>query len=408
MFFPVFGKASRKALYRGIICAYGLFPYAFFLCPKFKRRKMLMNDISKECAFFQSAKNIQKNGAYYTDLDHARRIGYLFDFDSAEEISVLEASAGDGEALLAVTGKLEKGRRHMKLFLVELNEETFKEKIEGREVFDYVLNADFLDGVKISNSKFTFAFANWPYGTSKDGKSRMETKFLEKEGNYLATGAYIAMVVPKAALEDGEFRRKLLAYYEVCGLWRFDNEVYKEFRQFVVVGRKKPVSGYRKELLEAFEEKLRDFENIPFLPVSDEEPEEKFVVKKSFESDIVYFTKKVFNPGDFMQHIHKSVLFTSARVTNDIFIPHYSADRELRPLLPLTKDMSYICAVQGQGEGLCGSAEHKDLHLQRGSVKVGRKMSLEGEEGRKYVCEKIRSRVRQTVIENNGRVTQFG
>ena len=39
-----------------------------------------INDISKECAFFQSAKNIQKNGAYYTDLDHARRIGYLFDF----------------------------------------------------------------------------------------------------------------------------------------------------------------------------------------------------------------------------------------------------------------------------------------------------------------------------------------
>ena len=33
---------------------------------------------------------------------------------------------------------------------------------------------------------------------------------------------------------------------------------------------------------------------------------------------------------------------------------------------------------------------------------------IEGEEGRKYVCEKIRSRVRQTVIENNGRVTQFG
>ncbi len=89
-----------------------------------------VNDISKESAFFQSAKNIQKNGAYSTDLDHARRIGYLFDFDCAEEISVLEASAGDGEALLAVTGKLEKGRKHMKLFLVELSEETFKEKLE--------------------------------------------------------------------------------------------------------------------------------------------------------------------------------------------------------------------------------------------------------------------------------------
>lgn len=366
------------------------------------------NDISKECAFFQSAKNIQKNGAYYTDLDHARRIGYLFDFDSAGEISVLEASAGDGEALLAVTGKLEKGRKHMKLFLVELNGETFKEKLEGREEFDYVLNADFLDGVKISNSKFTFAFANWPYGTSKDGKSRLETKFLEKECNYLATGAYLAAVVPKAALEDGEFRRKLFANFEVCGLWRFDEKVYREFRQFAVVGKKKPVSGYRKELLGKFEEKLKDFGNIPFLPKSDGEPEEKFVVKKSSEGDITYFTQKVFNPGDFMQHIQKSVLFSSARVTNDIFIPHYSADRELRPLLPLTKDMSYICAVQGQGEGLCGSVERKDLHLQRGSVKVSRKVSLQGDEGSEYVCEKIRSQVRQTVIENSGRITQFG
>ena len=127
-----------------------------------------VNDISKE-RFFQSAKNIQKNGAYYTDLDHARRIGYLFDFDCAEEISVLEASAGTGR-LPCSDRKLEKGRKHMKLFLVELSEETFKEKLEGREEFNYVLNADFLDGVKISNSKFTFAFANWPYGTSKRRK----------------------------------------------------------------------------------------------------------------------------------------------------------------------------------------------------------------------------------------------
>ena len=132
------------------------------------------------------------------------------------------------------------------------------------------------------------------------------------------------------------------------------------------------------------------------------------MVKRSSESDIVYFTQKIFNPDDFMQHIQKSVLFTNVRVTNDIFIPHYSADRELRPLLPLTKDMSYICAVQGQGEGLCGSEGNKDLHLQRGSVKISRKVSLQGDKGSEYVCEKIRSQVRQTVIENSGRITQFG
>ena len=124
------GKPAGQALEGAL---YALMDYSvcvFFYAQKSKRRKMLMKDISKECAFFQSAKNIQKNGAYYTDLDHARRMGYLFDFDSADEISVLEASAGDGEALLAVTGKLEKGRKHMKLFLVELNENTFKERLE--------------------------------------------------------------------------------------------------------------------------------------------------------------------------------------------------------------------------------------------------------------------------------------
>ncbi len=66
----------------------------------------------------------------------------------------------------------------------------------------------------------------------------------------------------------------------------------------------------------------------------------------------MYFTQKIFNPDDFWRSISRNPsCLQNVRVTNDIFIPHYSADRELRPLLPLTKDMSYICAVQGQGKG---------------------------------------------------------
>lgn len=368
-----------------------------------------MNDnISRESAFFQHAQNIKKNGAYYTDLDHARRIGYLFDFDSADEISVLEPSAGDGEALLAVTGKIEGERSHMKLFLVEINGETVEEKLEGREEFDFVLHADFLNGVKISNSRFTFSFANWPYGKSMDKGARLETKFLERETNYLSNGAYLAVVVPRACLEDDEFKRKLFANYEVCGLWRFDDNIFRMFNQMVVVGRRKPTAGYRQEVLAVFQRKLEDFSSIPYLPKSESEVKERFVVRRSAADDIVYFTKRVFDPADFRQYMSRSVLFTNARVTNDIFMAPYKSSRSLRPLLPLTKDMSYICAVQGEGEGLCGSVRDQDLHLQRGCVRISREVSVQGGENSRCVVERTRSRVQQTVVENSGKITQFG
>ena len=77
----------------------------------------------KENSFFQSAQNVRKLGAYYTDVDHCRRIGNLFDFDQAEEICVLEPSIGDGQAVLTVTGE----REHCKIFGVELNRDTYTE-----------------------------------------------------------------------------------------------------------------------------------------------------------------------------------------------------------------------------------------------------------------------------------------
>ena len=106
----------------------------------------------KENSFFQNAQNMKKLGAYYTDVDHCRRIGNLFDFDQAEEICVLEPSIGDGQAVLTVTG----GRENCKIFGVELNKDTFTEYLQENPKFTVVLNEDFLKGVKISNNKFSF------------------------------------------------------------------------------------------------------------------------------------------------------------------------------------------------------------------------------------------------------------
>ena len=138
----------------------------------------------KENSFFQSAQNVRKLGAYYTDVDHCRRIGNLFDFDQAEEICVLEPSIGDGQAVLTVTGE----REHCKIFGVELNRDTYMECLQDNPKFTAILNEDFLKGVKISNNKFSFCFANPPYGESAEEKKRLEQLFLERIAGYMRNG----------------------------------------------------------------------------------------------------------------------------------------------------------------------------------------------------------------------------
>ena len=136
----------------------------FFLCEKhlLKERRERMErreSCYKENSFFQSAQNVRKLGAYYTDVDHCRRIGNLFDFDQAEEICVLEPSIGDGQAVLTVTGE----REHCKIFGVELNRDTYMECLQDNPKFTAILNEDFLKGVKISNNKFSL----WGIGRRK-------------------------------------------------------------------------------------------------------------------------------------------------------------------------------------------------------------------------------------------------
>ena len=405
--YPCIRETQTDRSRRGRIMHLWLMPIGAFFMPIFERRKMLMDNISKESGFFQSAKNIEKNGAYYTDIGHARRIGYLFDFDKADEIAVLEPSAGDGQAVLAVTGKLEEGRDNIRLFLVEINENTCKEKLIGREEFDYVLNADFLTGVRMSKTRFSFSFANWPYGTSKDEKSRLETQFLVKETNYLSNGAYLAAVVPYAALNDEEFARKLLAHFEVCGIWRFDDDVYSRFRQLCVVARKKSMSGYKKSDIAEFAESISELEEIPYLPKSRDEAGERFVVRTSRESEIVTFEAAQYNPYGSAEYLESSPLFRSSKVTNSIFMEPYSNSERLKPIMPMSKDMCYICAVQGEGEGVTGSVRNKDLHLQRGVVRTVHKFDVAGEKNSKYVVERISSQMSQFVVENSGKVTEL-
>ena len=61
--------------------------------------------IRQQSTFSRTMDNMEKMGAYYTDIEHCIDISKQLKFPETE-VSVLEPSIGDGSAVLAVTGKV--------------------------------------------------------------------------------------------------------------------------------------------------------------------------------------------------------------------------------------------------------------------------------------------------------------
>lgn len=361
----------------------------------------------RENSFSRSAANVAKLGAYYTDVDHCRRIGMLFDFETAEEINVLEPSVGDGSALLAVTG----GRKNLNLYAVELNSETFETHLKNNEKFAAVLNEDFLGGVKISNGVFSFCFANPPYGVQKeeDGGKRLESLFLERIGWYLKADAYLVYVIPHAVFTDEKFFRQVMTRYYICECYRFDDKEYAKYHQVAVVLRKKKgsASGYFRSDFEIQYEKVRKLESISYLPKEPSEVAERYEVLPSKDGEIEYFTTRNFDAEEAYQNISASSLYNS--IGKGIFQKKFSGCDLSQPIVPVSKDISYLLAVSGGGQGLAGSEDDGTLHLQRG---VAKKMEQDtvntDEKGKaKSISAKSFTQISLNIIQNDGTITQL-
>lgn len=357
----------------------------------------------KENSFNRVAQNVAKLGAYYTDLDHCRRIGNLFDFDAAKEICVLEPSIGDGKAVLAVTG----GRPNIRIYGVELNKKTYDEDLKGHSEFAGILNEDFLRGIKISQGAFSFCFANPPYGEARDEKKRLEALFVEKMTGYLKGGAYLALVIPFPVFKEESFIRLLLARYELKSFYRFDDKEYEKYHQVAVILRKKESGkfGYLRSVFEESYAKVQKLEDYPYLP---EEPDgERFVVQESMDSQISYFTSLHFHAEDAVESIGKSALLDD--IGTYIFQKPYTGCDLNQPIVPVSKEISYLLAVIGGGQGYAGSADDRTLHLQRGVANRVRDDKVETDQDGKptKVVSSTYTKIKLNIVENSGKVTQL-
>lgn len=334
-----------------------------------------------------------KMGAYYTDLDHASRLGALF--SAEDDVSVLEPSCGDGSALNAFCGRIKTDKKLVK-FGVELNAKTYDELMKTGAV-DYVLHADFLTGTIISNKVFSLCFSNPPYGaTGDDGKERLENKFVERIFTLLKPGAYLVLVVNTSTICSERFARCLLGRFELCDLYRFDDKEYAKFKQVAFIGRRRSGIGIFKDELEGFLSGL-DVENLPQIP-TDGEP--VYRVPGSPDKTIELFTGKEYDPS--------GACLSQALLDNagQFLLPEaYRAVAIGRPPLPLKKDLLYLCAVAGGGQGLAGSEENYDLHLQRGVAKRVESVSYLEDTNEEVVTTS--TKISLNTIDNYGNISTF-
>ncbi|XBX10695.1 DUF6094 domain-containing protein (plasmid) [Enterocloster clostridioformis] len=360
--------------------------------------------IVKQSGFSRTLYNEAKSGAYYTDPEHCLRIGRLFKLQG--ETCILEPCIGNGVAVETFLTGTECENQNAKVFGVDINEVAYEEA-KQKSCVSYCLYADFLTEVKITSKVFSLCFCNPPYiNTGEYQSKRMEQRFVEKIHGYLKPGGYLILIVSLHTLGDYDFLMSLLGHYTCEGLWRFDEKEYEKYHQVVFIGRRKQQIGVFNTELERFSQKL-ELKKIPYLPDLKVDVNFKYDVEESLEENVEIFMETMFKPGQNYKALRQSSLYDSIR--SSITLERYTTVNIGRPPLPLKKDLTYLCAISGGGQGIVGTEEEQDIHLQRGSVKVIEESSYNENDDGKTSSETVRTRTQISlcIIENDGSITML-
>lgn len=355
--------------------------------------------------FSRTVANEGKMGAYYTDLSHCRSLSSLFCFPEGEEVCVLEPSIGDATAVIAATRADQ--NPNIKIFGVELNDAVAAETRENPYI-EECIRADFTDGVKISNNRFTFVFANPPYlNDSFNGNERLERVFLEKVNYYLQKNGILVWIIPFSVYTEENYFRFLNSRYEVLHTYRFRPKEYAKFHQVVIIGRKRVCSVlFNKVQLDEMRQAVIPDEKVPLLPETFA-AEDQISVPPSRSEDVILFASKEFDLAvaeESVQHLPANLL---KHMDETLSMPAYTVNSIGSPPIPLKKDSMYLLATSGSGQGITGSEETGDIHLQRGVAEIieeGDITESETNPDNREVRVTSRTAITMTILQNNGKI----
>lgn len=358
-----------------------------------------MISVKSLSAFGRKVANEAKMGAYYTNPEHCKWISNLLHFSDTEETACLEPSIGDGRAIKEVTKK--QNNPNIKIFGVELNPDTCCQIRQDPNIFE-ILEADFTSDVRISNGVFTFCFGNPPYMDDVEG-GRIEKTFLEKVTNYMKKDGVVVWVIPYSVLRTDEYVKTWCTRYTTEFLFKFHEKEFEKYHQVVIIGRKRAGIGCLISDVEEVQQKLLKLDNIPELP--ENYSGRKLEVPPSKEKSVKVFTTLSFNEDEGLDMVRK--MSNMGKIFDTIMSPvPYSSKHYDRPPIPLKNDSKFLCAVSGVGEGLSGSEDNRDLHLQRGVAEVVEDSKLVAGSNNTTI-EKVTSytKVTMTIIESDGKIS---
>lgn len=358
-----------------------------------------MDNIKKQSEFSRMKADDAKMGTYYADVGHRASIGRFLQFPEEDEVCCLEPSIGDGKAVLAVTGKDMEERSNIKIFGVEINGETYADVGRNKDIH-VCLKADFLNDVVISHSSFSFLFMNPPYGTQEDGE-RYELAFLKKAVPYLSKGAVAVVVVARYMAGQKAFLAEWCSGFVTEHMYRFWDKEYEKYQQIVLIGRKKEKYESSREEEQRLHGMVLEKERIPLLP--ENYSGERIMVPKSQEANVDEFMTRVFHAEDAAGFIAGSPFQEVAR--EKVRISPYIINNLGRPPILPSEGQMYLLAVSGAGQGLVGSEENGDLHLQRGVSKIAtRSEYVEDEDGVTKEVVTSYPQISFNLIESDGKI----
>lgn len=362
--------------------------------------------IRTQNTFSRVTGNDRRMGAFYTDPAHCRDLGNYFCFSEKEETTVLEPSIGDATAVELITKATENS--NIKIFGVELNSEVAKET-KKKETIEECIEADFLEGVRIKNNAFAFCFGNPPYAIDDIGDEcqRTEKQFLEKVTNYLIKDGLLCWVIPYHIFIERNHFRYLIGHYDILNVLRFRESEYVKYKQIAIIAKKRSPRIFLKEEVD----RAIGTYALDALPVLSDIPIEVYQVPALPKETVTLFCCKKFNVQEAYETLHQMGDMESLQdlhkyVDKTITTEKFVVNNLGKPPIPLKKDSLYLLATSGAGQGLTGSEETFDLHLQRGVAEVIEESEFHTDEKGNEI-EKVTSRtkVTMTVVETSGKIT---
>ena len=134
---------------------------------------------------------------------------------------------------------------------------------------------------------------------------------------------------------------------------------------------------------------------------------EKLVVPESKDRDLEYFTTLEFKAEEAEKQLEHSPLF--AEISPQMLQKPYTGCDLNQPIVPVSKEISYLLAVTGGGQGYAGNEKEGTLHLQRGVAKRVEKEEPVYDEQNKVtkIVATSYTEIRLNIVENSGKITQL-